>query len=110
MLSVFTESTQKWQKASAQERCCPPQSSPGALLAAAGLGMPCIEAALPLRRVSAAPIREAAAPAAAAGGLSPRAMRKGLRRGPRRPPGALLPLPAGLLGRLTCGSRPAQDA
>ena len=55
-------------------------------------------------------MREAAAWAAAAGGLSPRAMRKGLRSGPRRPPGALLPLPAGLLGRLTCGSRPSRDA
>ena len=42
--------------------------------------------------------------AAALGGLSPIAILNGLLRGPRRPPGALLPLPTGLLVNFTGGS------
>lgn len=41
------------------------------------------------------------------GGLSPCAILNGLLRGPRRPPGALLPLPPGLLVSFTSGSAPA---
>lgn len=85
-------------------------SSPGALLALReGQGPGCWGGG-GSSRLPGGPMMVAAALARAFGGLSPGAILKGLLRGPRRPPGALLPFPPGLLVSFTRGSATTQQA